>query len=144
MPMSFRARVSVGLAFISAVVAISIAAGWYLRFRSPVPTALGAIQQQPSVEELLIKGDAYLKSRQTEQALLLFRQAEALDSAAAETHLRVARAELAAGREAEAAGEYERALKLDPKNSRTLLQLATIHSLTCSSSVVRRTSDGHW
>jgi len=105
-----------------------MAAGLYLRFRSPVPSVLRAMQRQPSLAELLTKGDAYLKSRQTEQALLVFRQAEALDSTSAGTHLGVARAELAAGREAEAAGEYERALKLDPGNSGALLQLATIHS----------------
>lgn len=126
--MSVRARVSVGLAFVSVVIVSSVAAGLYLRFQSTAPSSLGAAKQPPSVAELLAKGDAYLKSRKTEQALLLFRQAEALDSKSAEPHLGVARAELAAGREAEAAGEYERALKLDPKNSRALWQLATIHS----------------
>jgi len=126
--MSFRFKVSVGVAFISAVVTTSITAGLYLRFESPVPTASAATRPQPSVAELLAKGDACLKSRQTEQALLLFRQAEALDSTAVEPHLDVAQAELAAGREAEAAGEYERALKFDSKNARAWLQLASIHS----------------
>lgn len=126
--MSFRAGVSLGLALISVVIASSVAAGLYLRFQSTAPSSLRAAKQQPSVAELLTKGDAYLKFRETEQALLLFRQAEALDSKSAKPHLGVAQAELAAGREAEAASEYERALKLDPKNSRALLQLATIHS----------------
>ena len=127
--MSFRAKVSVGIVFILAVVATSIAAGLYFRFQSPVPIAFGPIQREraPSVAELLTKGDAYLKSRQTEQALLQFRRAEALDSVAVETHLGVARAELAAGREAEAASEYQRVLRLDPTNHRALLQLVTIH-----------------
>src|SRR5262249_3180749 len=126
--MSFRATVSLGLVFTLAVAATSIAAGLYFRLQSPVPIAFGAVQREPSIAELRAKADAYLKSRQTEQALLLFRQAEARDSIAVAAHLDVARAELSAGREAEAASEYERALRLDPKNAQALLQLATIHS----------------
>ena len=59
--MSFRAKASVGFAFTLAVVATTIAAGLYFRFQSPVPIAFGAIQREPSVPELLTKGDAYLE-----------------------------------------------------------------------------------
>jgi tetratricopeptide (TPR) repeat protein len=100
-----------------------------LRFRSSPPAPIETVEPaSPPVQELLAKAEASLKFRQTEQALLLFRQAEALDSSRVEPHLGVARAELSAGRETEAAREYERVLKLDRNNSAALLQLATIHS----------------
>ena len=77
---SFRAKTVSGIIFFAVVVASSFAIGLYLRFRySPPPTV--ETVEPPSLPELLAKAEATLKSRQTEQALLLFRQAEALDPA---------------------------------------------------------------
>jgi len=123
----FRAHVTLALVAVGVVVAGGFAAGVYYRFQNP-PAAVVAGVQGPSVADLLTKADQFLRARQAEQALVLYRQALAAEPQSLEAHLGVARAELSAGREGEAARELERVVKLDGRNAGAVLQLARIHA----------------
>ncbi len=122
-----RAKVTALIVWVCAVLAAGFVAGMYFRFKTPIvtppPTA-----PQVSAADLLAKAGQYLQARKTEQALVLYRQVLASDPESLEAHLGIARAEMNAGREDEAAREYERVVKMDPGNASTLLQLAEIHA----------------
>ncbi len=124
--MNIRVKVTLVLALVAVVVCGGFAAALYFRFKTPA--AVPAASAPPvSNADLLAKAGHTLQARQVEQALVLYRQALANDPDSVEAHLGIARAELLAGREDEAAREYQRVVKLDAQNAGALLQLAKIH-----------------
>lgn len=125
--MNIRVKVSLVLALVGVVVLGGFAAALYFRFKTPA--AVPSVSAPPvSSADLLAKATQSLQARQAEQALVLYRQALANDPNSVEAHLGIARAELTAGREDEAAREYQRVVKLDAQNAGALLQLAKIHA----------------
>ena len=125
--MAIRAKVTLALIVVGLVVAGSFAAGMYYRFKGPAAVPL-ATAPAVSVADLLAKASQYLQVRKTEQALVLYRQALARQPDSVEAQLGIARAEFSAGREEEAAREYERVVKLDVQNATAVLQLAKIYA----------------
>ncbi len=78
--------------------------------------------------DLLSSGERFLRNRQTEQALVVYRRVLTSNPRSLAAQLGLAHGELMAGREDMAAQEFERALQLGPGNTTALLQLAHIYS----------------
>jgi tetratricopeptide (TPR) repeat protein len=121
-----RVRLNVVLLVFIAMLASSFAVAGYLLVKSSTRNTsdFGATP----IEQLLATAESLLRKQQTEQALVLYRRILASDPASLEAQLALARGELMAGREDVAAREYESALRLDPRNTTALRQLAHIYS----------------
>jgi Tfp pilus assembly protein PilF len=100
----------------------------YLLVSSARQTTAQAVSPSVSDAELLARAGQYLRRRQTEQALVLYRRVLTSTPGSLEAQLGLAEGELMAGREDMAALEYERALQIDRNSSIGLLQLAHIYS----------------
>ncbi len=122
-----RAKVTLVLAVVYVVVIGAFSGGLYFRLKAPVVASVNTAPQM-SATDLLTKAGQYLQARKTEQALVLYRQALASEPDSLQAHLGIARAEMSAGREDQAAREYERVVKLDSGNADALLHLAEIHA----------------
>jgi tetratricopeptide (TPR) repeat protein len=128
--MSVRRVVHRFLIVFGIVVAASFGYGGYLiRVRwAPPKEFFVAPQTSETVDGLLRNGAQYLETKHVEQALIAYRQALTLAPASIGAQLGVARGELMAGRESDAAREYERVLQLDHDNSTAFERLARIYS----------------
>ena len=129
--MNFRQRIHWLFISLAMVLILSFGFGAYLLFRSHLPGSRAETRRQdqsPNVEALLRDGETYLKKHQAEQALIAYRQVLAHQPASVAAQLGVAQGELLAGRDAMAAQEYERLLRLDGKHTAALLQLAQLYS----------------
>lgn len=81
-----------------------------------------------SAQEFIAAAEQDLKSGKIEQALVNFREALSLNPQSLPAQIGLAEGEYAAGREAVAANEFERARQIDNQNKSALLALARIHS----------------
>lgn len=120
----FRIKLLVVL-FVASLAGSFGVAGYLLVKSTRQPTGQPA---GPANGELLVSGERFLRNRQTEQALVVYRRALTSDPRSLPAQLGLAHGELLAGRDEMAAQEFERALQLDPGNTTALLQLARIYS----------------
>jgi Tfp pilus assembly protein PilF len=111
--------------FVSSLVCSFGVAGYLLLKSTRHPTGQSAAAGDA---ELLASGERFLRNRQTEQALVVYRRVLTSNPKSLAAQLGLAHGELMAGREDMAAQEFERALQLDPGNTTALLQLARIYS----------------
>jgi tetratricopeptide (TPR) repeat protein len=126
-----RRRVGVLLGICTAVVGLSFALCGYLLLRraDADPVAAAAKLSTPeSVPQLLAAGNDALHDGRVEQALLDFHEALSAQPRSVGARLGLARGELAAGRETDAANDFAQVLQLDVRRTDALLELATIHS----------------
>jgi len=104
-------------------------AGYLLRVqRTGLQTPVSSISENESVDQLVQRAQRDLQKKHIEQALISYRKALALAPDSVPAQLGVAQGELSAGREAVAAQEYERALRLARQNPTALLEAARIYS----------------
>ncbi len=118
------------LALFGAVVSSSFAYGLYLLVRVPhaAPARAPRSELRPAdVEALLGRARAHLEKREVEQALLAYRRS-LFARPSLEAQIGLAEGEEMAGREDLAVDEFDRVLRLDPRNATALLQLARIQS----------------
>lgn len=124
-----RKTLSFGLAAAGFVVVLSLAGAAYLRWKSN-DTAMHpvAVETTETPEELLHLAGQLLEEQQAEQAIVAFREilARHPDSGAAQAG--IAQGEFLAGREEDAAREYERLREMDPENAGARLELAVLYS----------------
>lgn len=126
--LDFRLRANtIFLLFVGMLLASFGVAG-YVLLNSLAQPGAASVSTPVSVEELLADADEFLRKQQTEQAIVLYRRILTSDATSLHAQLALARAELMAGREDLAAEEYERALRLDAKDTTALLQLARLYS----------------
>ena len=124
-----KLTIAMGITFLVLVTCYSLAAFLYYRRSHPAPVAdRNPLIQGPSSAEQIQSAERLLKERKVEQALLNYRAMLARDPKQVRAQLGVAEAELMAGREDDAAREFERVLKLDGKHRKALLELARIYS----------------
>jgi tetratricopeptide (TPR) repeat protein len=114
------------------VVSSSFAYGIYLLWRGPVVAAAAPTPppETPRAAEAAISLRAarrHLKAGEIEQAIVAYRRILAV-SPAFEAQLGLAEGERLAGRDDVAAGEYERALEMDPRSAPALRPLARIYA----------------
>src|SRR5438552_2825987 len=132
--MGFRKGINLFLALLGIILSISFGYGGYLLYKQRTPFKASreeisdSLDQKRNLTDLLASAESQLKSNQVEQALIAFRKALSLNPASLEAQLGLAQGELLAGREEVSAREYERAISLDSKNPKALLQLALIYS----------------
>jgi len=129
--MNLRQRIHWLFISLTAVLILSFGFGGYLLFRNQLlgrRTETRRQDQSPNVQTLLREGEAHLKKHQAEQALIAYRQVLAHQPTSVAAQLGVAQGELSAGRDAMAAQEYERLLRLDGNHTAGLLQLAQLYS----------------
>ena len=128
--MNFQQRIHWLFILLAVVLLLSFGFGGYLLLRNRFPGSRtdSRQDQSPSVEALLRDGETYLKKHQAEQALIVYRQVLAQQPSFVAAQLGLAQGELLAGREAMAAQEYERLLKLDGNHIVGLLQLAQLYA----------------
>jgi len=112
------------------VVAGSFLYGGYLKYsqRTGLQTVVPTAPPAQSLEQLIRTADTNLENKHIEQALITYRKAMSLAPDSVQAQLGLALGELKAGREAVAAQEYERALRLDARNPVALQQLGRIYS----------------
>jgi predicted Zn-dependent protease len=125
-----RRLLSAALLASGAVIAVSYGFAGYLVYRRYQPLHPPARLPARGTRDWIAAGDAQLRSRNVEQALVAYREALSAHPDSLAAQLGVAHAEAAAGREDVAAREFERALALDTANEPALLALARIHSHT--------------
>jgi len=127
-------RNGLGLLLISCglIVVLSYAVVAYLIASRPQPAdGLKAQPMRPagpSAQALTAAAQKELNRGQVEQALVNFREALSLNPLSLAARVGLAEGEYAAGREALAAREFERALQLDQQYGPAVLALARIHS----------------
>ena len=112
------------------VVAASFLYGGYLKYsqRTSLQVVVPEAEASQSIEQLIRTAERNLENKRVEQALFGYRKAMSLAPDSVQAQLGLALSELNAGREPVAAQEYERALRLDRRNSVALLQLGRIYS----------------
>jgi tetratricopeptide (TPR) repeat protein len=125
-----RRLLSAALLASGAVIAVSYGFAGYLVYRRYQPLHPPARLPARGTRDWIAAGDAQLRSRNVEQALVAYREALSAHPDSLAAQLGVAHAEAAAGREDVSAREFERALALDTANGPALLALARIHSHT--------------
>lgn len=111
------------------VVSSSFAYGVYLLVQAPRQER-EASRPDPlpaDVEALLVRAKSHIEKQEVEQALVAYRRA-LFTGPFLEAQLGLAEGERLAGREELAAAEYERVLRLDPRNAVALRQLGRIRS----------------
>lgn len=124
-----RKVLAVGLLVVACVVCLSLAGAWHLRWKSShAPPRNDTADAAASPQESLQAAAALLQERKAEQAIVAFRQVLAAHPDSVEAQLGIARGEYLAGREEDAAREYERALEMEPRHPAALLELALIYS----------------
>jgi len=132
--MEFRKGINLFLAVFGIVLSISFSYAGYLIYKQRSPSrfsqeeTFNSSHQNQNLAELLATAESQLKNSQVEQALIAFRKALSLNPASLEAQLGLAQGEFLAGREEVSAREYERAISLDSKNPKALLQLAHMYS----------------
>ncbi len=84
--------------------------------------------QAVHVEDVLKEAGQKLQKKQVEQALIDYRRVLSTNPGSVDAQLGLAEGEYQAGREDVASREYEKAIRLEPKNPAALLQLARIYS----------------
>jgi Tfp pilus assembly protein PilF len=129
--MNFRQRIHWLFISLGFVLILSFGFGAYLLFRNPPANSRTESQptsQSSNIEALLQEGSSFLKKQQAEQAIISYRRVLAHEPSSAAAQHGLAKGELAAGRDAVAAQEYERLLKLQPKHAEGLLELAQLYS----------------
>jgi tetratricopeptide (TPR) repeat protein len=128
LPVNFRVQANLIILLFVGMLFSSFGVAGYVLFRSVMhPGAHSATSAIP-IGELLTNAAQSLRKQQTEQAIVTYRRILTSNPTSLEAQMGLARAEFTAGREDLAAGEYERALRLDPNNTTALLQLARIYS----------------
>jgi len=126
--MGFQRRLKLVIALFVAILISSFGVAGYLLIRSARQTTAQAVSSSVSDAELLARAGQFLRKRQTEQALVLYRRVLTSTPKSLDAQLGLAAGELMAGREDMAAQEYERALELGRSSTIALLQLAHIYS----------------
>jgi predicted Zn-dependent protease len=120
----FRIKLLI-LLFVASLAGSFGVAGYLLVKSSRQPTGQAAAAGDV---ELLASGERFLRSRQTEQALVVYRRVLTSNPRSLAAQLGLAHGELLAGRDDMAAQEFDRVLQLDPGNTTALRQLARIYS----------------
>jgi tetratricopeptide (TPR) repeat protein len=124
-----RKVLAVGLAIVGCVVCLSLAGAGYLRWKSVhSPPQNDATVAAGSPRESLQAAETLLRERKAEQAIVAFRQILAAHPDSVEAQLGIAQGEYLAGREEDAAREYERVLEMESQQPAALLELALIYS----------------
>src|SRR5262245_41046248 len=128
--MRVRQSIHLCLVVFVCVVAGSFLYGGYLKYsqRSGLQTVIPTPDPSQTLDQLIRTAENNLEKKHIEQALIGYRKAMSVAPDSVQAQLGLALGELKAGREAVAAQEYERALRLDGRNAVALLQLARIYS----------------
>ena len=126
--MEFQRRLKLVIALFVAILLSSFSVAGYLLVRTARQTTAQAVSRSVPDAELLARARQFLRKRQTEQALVLYRRVLTSTPGSLDAQLGLAEGELMAGREDMAAQEYERARELDRTSTTALLQLAHIYS----------------
>jgi pentatricopeptide repeat protein len=92
------------------------------------PSFLWPGQSKALCERLTSLGGAFARHGMDEEAVKVLSRAVALDSGSAEAHLALGNALAAEGRMDKAAGEFEKALRIDPANDLARRNLAAVHT----------------
>jgi tetratricopeptide (TPR) repeat protein len=128
--MRVRQSIHLGLVVFVCVVAGSFLYGGYLKYsqRTGLQTVIPTPAPSETIDQLIRTAETNLENKHIEQALIGYRKAMSLVPDSVQAQLGLALGELKAGREAVAAQEYERVLRLDGRSAVALLQLARIYS----------------
>jgi cytochrome c-type biogenesis protein CcmH/NrfG len=128
LPFTFRVRANVLILVFVGMLVASFGVAGYVLVQSHRQPGARAVAADVPVEKLLASGEEFLRKQQTEQAIVTYRRILTSNPNSVQAQMGLARAEVLAGREDLAADEYERALRLDGKNTNALLQLARLYS----------------
>jgi tetratricopeptide (TPR) repeat protein len=127
-----RRKFTIAMAVTAVVLLTCYAYSAFLFYRRNHPAVQVSVKPVTSAEsspdESLASAARLLKDHKVEQALVAYRAALARHPKNVRVQVGVAEAELSAGREADAAREFERVLKLDPAHRQALTQLGRIYS----------------
>jgi tetratricopeptide (TPR) repeat protein len=124
-----RKAFGIGLAIVAIVLCLSLAGASYLRWKNSHAIATNeAIEAAESPEQSLQTATQLLEERKAEQAIVAFRQVLASHPDSVPAQAGIAKGEFLAGREDDAAREYERVLQMEAGNAEALLELALIYS----------------
>jgi Tfp pilus assembly protein PilF len=126
--MGWERRLKLVIALFVAILLSSFGVAGYLLVRTIRQTTAQAVSTRVPDAELLARAQQFLRKRQTEQALVLYRRVLTSTPGSLDAQLGLAEGELLAGREDMAAQEYERARELDRNSTTALLQLAHIYA----------------